>query len=336
MTKIEYVWLDGCTTKKLRSKTKVLTTEETAIPIHLTDIPVWSFDGSSTNQASGSDSDCILKPVRLYENPFKGESGYIVLCEVWTSDESPHETNSRYTLEETCSNVSVSDAEPWFGIEQEYTMFKDGRPLGWPETGEPTEQGDYYCGRNVGENLVREHLNACINAGVKIAGINSEVMLGQWEYQIGTSDPLRVSDDIWMARWILEKICDEENVTVSLDPKPVKGDWNGAGAHTNFSTKAMRDKDSGSVAIQETIYELSLRHDDHMRVYGVGNIRRLTGSHETCSINRFHSGVADRGASVRIPRQVATDGCGYIEDRRPAANADPYEVCNSILSTVLS
>jgi len=330
MTKLEYIWIDGTEpTPQLRSKTKVVDNFNR----NLSDCPLWGFDGSSTNQAPGNKSDCILKPVRLYDNPLDEEpNSFLVMCEVWDSDDTPNSTNNRFELEELL--IKHSEEQPWFGIEQEYTMFKGGVPLSWPEDGsEPEAQGDYYCGRNHGEDIVKQHLDACITAGIKISGINSEVMLGQWEYQIGADNPLRISDDVWVARWLMEKICALYGIVVSLDPKPVEGDWNGAGAHTNFSTKAMRE-DGGDAVIYNAIKKLEKKHQEHIDVYGYGNEKRLTGLHETCPIDKFRWGVSDRGASIRIPHQVDKDRKGYLEDRRPSANCDPYKVCYMIMETV--
>ena len=327
MHKLEYIWIDGTEpTAQVRSKTKVVGSFKGDVK----ECPEWNFDGSSTNQAEGNNSDCVLKPVRVYVNPLELNS-YLVLCEVWDVDGNPHKSNFRFQLDEIQSKHSEEDV--WVGIEQEYTLFKDGRPLGWPMVGEPEPQGDYYCGRNKGEHIARAHMEACIEAGILISGINSEVMLGQWEYQIGADDPLRISDDLWVARWLMEKICLHKHREVSLDPKPEEGDWNGAGAHTNFSTKAMREKD-GDMVIHKAIQKLEQTHWDHIQVYGHGNERRLTGAHETCDINTFRWGVSDRGASVRVPNQVAKDGMGYLEDRRPSSNCDPYLVCHKLIETV--
>jgi len=327
MQKIEYIWVDGTEpSAALRSKTKVMNGSRAII--NLSQVPVWGFDGSSTNQAPGHKSDCVLNPVRLYNNPLNG--GKIAMCEVMNIDGTPHETNKRFNLK---SIMEGNEDEPLFGLEQEYTLFQSGRPLGWPETGEPPPQGDYYCGRNIGEDIATEHLDACIQAGVSMTGINSEVMLGQWEYQVGAVDPLKVSDDVWVARWIMEKVAAKNGISVSLDPKPIPGDWNGAGCHTNFSTKAMRE-DGGGASIGYAISKLSEKHREHISVYGDNNDTRLTGLHETCPISEFRSGVSDRGASVRIPWQVARDDKGYLEDRRPAANCDPYVVCHKIIETV--
>ena len=303
MTKLEYIWIDGTEdAPQLRSKTKVVEHHEWDGSV--ANCPVWGLDGSSTNQAPGDNSDCVLQPVRIYDNPLE-DNCHLVLCEVWNTDDTPHETNVRWKLFELL-NGGIKD-EPWFGFEQEYTLYKDRKPLGWPEDGEPAPQGDYYCGRNKGEWIARKHMDLCIKAGIKIGGINSEVMLGQWEYQIGAGNPVTMSDDLWVSRWLLEKLCDKYELTVSLNPKPIAGDWNGAGCHTNFSTKPMRE-DGGDMVIHESIKNLEYKHNKHIEVYCYGNEHRLTGQHETCPITEFRWGVSDRGASIRVPWQVARDG----------------------------
>ncbi len=336
MSKIraEYIWIDGQKpTAKLRSKTKIL---DSRIQ-RLEDLPDWGFDGSSTEQATGESSDCMLKPVYFIPDPIRGEDDIIVMCEVLNADGSVHESNTRAELAEIAN--MYKDEEAWFGIEQEYTFFKGSRPLGWPKNGFPAPQGGYYCGVGAdevfGRDIVEEHMDACMKAGLSISGINAEVMPAQWEFQIGPLGPLAVSDQIWLARWLLYRIAEEYGVIATLDPKPVKGDWNGAGAHTNFSTKAMRS-DGGIEVINQACEKLRARHQDHITVYGSDNHERLTGLHETCSIHEFRYGVSDRGASIRIPMTTANDGKGYLEDRRPAANMDPYKVCSALMKTVCS
>jgi len=328
----EYLWIDGQKpTAKLRSKTKIINGYVSRIE----DIPLWGFDGSSTEQATGDKSDCMLKPVVYIPDPIRGENNIIVMCEVMKADGSVHPSNTRAHLREVAKIYADHDA--WFGIEQEYTFFDGARPLGWPDHGFPAPQGGYYCGVGAdevfGRKIVEEHMSACLNAGLKFSGINAEVMPGQWEFQIGPVGPLEVSDQIWMARWLLYRIAENHGVSATLYPKPVKGDWNGAGAHTNFSTKSMRDPGGISV-INQACEKLSRRHQEHIAVYGAHNQERLTGIHETCSINEFRYGVSDRGASIRIPMQTANDGCGYLEDRRPAANMDPYQVTAMLMKTV--
>ena len=325
MHKLEYLWLDGCTPTQIRYKTKVVKEFGKS-----NEAPIWGFDGSSTEQADGNNSDCVLKPVRVYPNPLETNSS-IILCEVWNVDDTPHESNTRRLLEETITD----DIDEWVGFEQEYTLFKGGKPYGWPSVGQPPPQGDYYCGRNIGEKVSREHMNACIEAGISICGTNAEVMLGQWEYQIGAGGSIHMSDDLWVARWLLERICEEHELVISLHPKPIQGDWNGAGCHTNFSTKEMRE-DGGYDEILEACEKLSKNPQEHIDAYGQDNDQRLTGLHETCSITEFRYGVSDRGASIRIPWQVKRDKKGYLEDRRPASNCDPYVVSQKLIETICS
>lgn len=330
--KAEYLWLDGCKpTAKLRSKTKILEGDAS----HISGVPLWGFDGSSTEQATGQSSDCLLQPVHAVADPIRSGDHIIVMCEVLNADGAPHVTNSRAHLREMAERYGNQD--PWFGIEQEYTLYRHGKPLGWPAEGYPRPQGDYYCGVGAemvaGRELVEAHMEACLKAGLHLAGINAEVMLGQWEFQIGPLPPLQVADEMWIARWLILRLGEDQGIDVTFAPKPVKGDWNGSGGHTNFSTKAMREN-GGMKVIEAACRSLGANHERHIAVYGAGNEDRLTGKHETCSIREFRFGVSDRGASIRIPIFTAKNGCGYLEDRRPAANVDPYQVCAALLQTV--
>lgn len=342
-TQATYIWIDGAEpTQKLRSKVRIIKCP--LQPITLQDFPLWGFDGSSTYQATGNDSDLILKPVHFVKDPILGEGNYLILCEVLNTDYSPHRSNTRAHLRQIMNNGAV-EQEPWIGFEQEYTLFQGAQPLGWPDRGYPAPQGPFYCGIGAdeafGRLLVEEHTRACLDAGIMLCGTNAEVMPGQWEFQIGyrgiddeSPDPLTVSDHLWLARWLLYRIGEKYNITATLHQKPIKGDWNGAGKHTNFSTKDMRDSKTGKEAIKKAIERLSKRHEAHIAVYGDGLEERLTGKHETAHISQFSSGVGNRGASVRIPRPVASRGYGYIEDRRPGANADPYKVAAILLETI--
>jgi glutamine synthetase len=250
------------------------------------------------------------------------------------ADGTPHKTNMRAACETTANKFSSE--EPWFGIEQEYTFFQGRSPLGWPEGGYPAPQGPFYCGVGAdevfGRDIVEEHMDACIEAGLEISGINAEVMPGQWEFQIGPVGTLKAGDQTWLARYLLYRIAEDYGVSATLHPKPVSGDWNGAGAHTNFSTKSMRGE-GGIKIIEAACEKLKENHDDHIAIYGAHNEERLTGLHETCSVHEFRYGVSDRGASIRIPMQTANEGKGYLEDRRPSANMDPYLVCAALLET---
>ena len=343
-TMAEYIWLDGAMpTRFLRSKARVVNVGKTP---KVEDFPEWSFDGSSTLQAEGDDSDCLLKPAAFVNDPIRGEGNFLVMCEVNNPDGTPHESNSRVQLREVL-DAGAAEHEPWAGFEQEYTLFSKGRrtPLGWPEHGFPAPQGPYYCGVGAEEAFGREvaeaHAEACLEAGIMYYGLNAEVMPGQWEFQIGyrgdsSEDPgvLAIADQTWIARWLLYRIAEEFDIAATLDNKPVKGDWNGAGMHTNFSTKDIRDKAKGKAAIDAAIEALSKKHEQHIPVYGAGLSDRLTGLHETCDINTFKAGTADRGCSIRIPAPVAEKGYGYFEDRRPGANSDPYLVAARLCTTV--
>ncbi|MBK5266776.1 MAG: glutamine synthetase beta-grasp domain-containing protein [Acidimicrobiia bacterium] len=324
----EYIWIDGSIpTSKLRSKTRILQDGES--------LPVWGFDGSSTNQAPGKNSDCVLRPVLSVPDPIRGGNDVLVLCEVLTVDMEPHPTNTRAACVET--ETKYASFEPWFGIEQEYTFFKDGRVHGWPTHGYPAPQGGYYCGVGddeiYGRDVVEAHTKNCMDAGIGISGTNAEVMIGQWEFQIGPLSPVAASDHLWLARWLLYRTAEDFGIAATLDPKPVKGDWNGAGAHTNFSTKQMRESYEPIIAACEA---LGTKSQEHIAAYGADIEHRLTGLHETAPWTEYSYGVSNRGASVRIPWQVAKEGKGYIEDRRPNANCDPYVVTQLITDTICS
>ena len=330
--KLEYIWLDGYTpVPNLRGKTQIKEFE--SFPT-LEQLPLWGFDGSSTLQAEGHSSDCVLKPVALYPDPAR-TNGVLVMCEVMMPDGvTPHASNSRATI--------LDDEDAWFGFEQEYFFYKDGRPLGFPEQGYPAPQGPYYTGvgyKNVGDvarQLVEEHLDLCLAAGINHEGINAEVAKGQWEFQIFGKGSKKAADDVWTARYLLNRLCEKYAVDVEYHCKPIKGDWNGSGMHSNFSTEYMRTK-GGKAYFEALMGAFQKNMDEHIAVYGPDNHLRLTGLHETQSIDKFTYGLADRGASIRIPHSfINSDYKGYLEDRRPNSQGDPYQIASRILKTIAS
>jgi glutamine synthetase len=337
----EYIWIDGqIPTAKMRCKTRILDNHRDLLS-NLELIPEWGFDGSSTYQATTGDSDCDLRPVYAMPDPLLGPPHILVMCEVYLTNGEPHPSNTRRVLRETAEKFKTEKA--LFGIEQEYTLIEPdtGRPLRWPVgRGYPAPQGRYYCGVGsdevYGGEFIREHTEMCLKAGISLYGTNGEVMPSQWEFQIGTLPPLEMADHLWLARWLMYRLGEKRHVVMTLDPKPISGDWNGAGAHTNFSTAAMRKAPEGLEAIKAACEKLGTRAKEHVQphVYGADNHLRLTGQHETCDINTFRYGFGDRGASIRIPAKVKRDKSGYLEDRRPAANMDPYRVLTALLQTV--
>jgi len=332
LSKLEYIWLDGYKpTQSLRSKTKI----EKDFSGKLEDLPDWSFDGSSTEQAPGGSSDCVLKPVFIVKDPQRKDA-YLVMCEVLSSDGTPHPSNGR-------SLIQDDDNDFWFGFEQEYFLWDTdtNKPLGFPAGGYPGPQGPYYCSvgaKNAfGRNIVEEHLDACLDAGLNVEGINAEVAAGQWEFQIFSKGAKEAGDQIWVARYLLERIGEKYGVSVNWHCKPLGDlDWNGSGMHANFSNGVLRTANS-----KETFEKICEAFrpvvKEHIEVYGADNDKRLTGKHETASIHDFSFGVSDRGASIRIPLYaVQHNWSGYLEDRRPNSAADPYKVAARIIKTVKS
>ncbi len=327
-TKLEYIWLDGYDPQGLRSKTRI----ERNFSGSLEDCPMWSFDGSSTLQAPGNSSDCLLKPVAIFPDPDR-KKAFLVMCEVLNADGTPHPSNARATIED-------EDNDFWFGFEQEYFLWNldINKPLGFPENGYPGPQGPYYCsvgaGKSYGRAIVEEHLDLCLDAGLNIEGINGEVATGQWEFQVFAKGAKRAGDECWIARYLLERTAEKYNVGINWHCKPVAGDWNGSGMHANFSNSLLRE--AGSQEIFEQVCE-AFRPvvQEHIEVYGMDNNLRLTGDHETQAIDKFSYGVSDRGASIRIPIATVERGWkGWLEDRRPNSSADPYKVAGRIVKTV--
>ncbi|WP_108683266.1 glutamine synthetase beta-grasp domain-containing protein [Methyloceanibacter sp. wino2] len=330
--KLEYIWLDGyAPVPNLRGKT--LIKEYDSFP-SLEDLPDWGFDGSSTMQADGSNSDCVLKPIRVFADPAR-KNGALVLCEVMNPDGTPHVSNKRATI--------LDDDGTWFGFEQEYFFYKDGRPLGFPEHGYPEPQGKYYTGvgfkqvGSIARQIVEEHLDMCLDCGINHEGINAEVAKGQWEFQIFGKGSKKAADEMWMARYLLERLTEKYGVDIEYHCKPLGDtDWNGSGMHANFSTEYLRTV-GGQDYFEALMKAFEDNLEDHIAVYGPDNHMRLTGKHETAPWNKFSYGVADRGASVRVPHSFVKNGYkGYLEDRRPNSQGDPYQIASQILKTVAS
>ena len=330
--KLEYIWLDGYQpVPNLRGKTQI---KEFAKFPTLKDLPLWGFDGSSTQQAEGRSSDCVLKPVAVYPDSTR-KNGVLVMCEVMMPDgKTPHPSNTRAGIPD--------DPGAWFGFEQEYFLYQDGRPLGFPENGYPAPQGPYYTGvgyKNVGDlarQIVEEHLDICLDCGINHEGINAEVAKGQWEFQIFGKGSKNAADQMWVARYILSRVCEKYGVDVNWHCKPLgmDVDWNGSGMHCNFSTTHMREK-GGKKYFDALMAAFDKYKNEHIAVYGPDNHLRLTGLHETQSIDKFNWGIANRGASVRVPHSFANNGWkGYLEDRRPNSQGDPYAIAGRVLKTI--
>ena len=328
--KLEYVWLDGYTPEpNLRSKTKLVD----KAPKSVADLDNWGFDGSSTQQAEGHSSDCVLTPVALYPDTSR-KNGFLVMCEVMMPDLTPHPSNHRCTVDD--------DPDLWVGLEQEYFLMENGRPMGFPENGYPAPQGPYYTSigyKWVGEiarQIVEEHLDLCLDAGINHEGINAEVAKGQWEFQVFAKGSKKIGDDMWMARYLLIRLCEKYGVDVELHCKPIRGDWNGSGMHCNFSTKYLRET-GGKEYFEKLMAAFDKYKDEHIAAYGPDNHLRLTGLHETQSIDKFNWGIANRGASVRVPHSFVNNNYkGYLEDRRPNSQANPYRIVSRVLKTIRS
>jgi glutamine synthetase len=328
---IEYVWISG--NYELRSKIKVM--YDTRID-NISDIPEWNYDGSSTDQAEGINSEIIIKPMSLFKESI---NHMYVICDTYDYQGNPLETNNRFKANETFDkNIQ---AKPWFGLEQEYFLIdpKTNKPLGFDSN---KNQGQYYCsvgcGNAHGRHIAEEHMKFCMKVGVNISGMNAEVAPGQWEYQIGPCEGIEAGDHLWMARYLLQKVAEKHNIIVNIEPKPLEGDWNGSGCHTNYSTEYMRNGSgtyNGLFYINKAIDNLSLKHEEHMNVYGIGNELRMTGNHETANYKIFSQGIANRGASIRIGNSNYNNKKGYFEDRRPSSNCDPYLVTSIIFKTTV-
>lgn len=346
-----YVWVSGLDTHHdIRSKERTLNLVDE--PTYAADsllrqgvFPPWNFDGSSTAQAKGPDTEIRLEPVRALRlvPPTPQEAWhtprYVVLCECLTPDRNPTADNSRRAAVAVFDSDEVSPTHPWFGLEQEFVLYKDGRPLYWPSEGLPPPQGPYYCSTGPmawGRDIVDEFYDWGLKIGLKISGTNAEVTPSQWEFQVGPCEGIEAGDHLILARWLLLRVLERRGpqYDVSFDAKPILGDWNGSGMHANFSTADMR-KAEGITHIHAAIATMAKNHEEDLKFYGADNRRRLSGRHETSSLTKFSFGVGTRNTSIRIPNAVRDDGYGYLEDRRPSASADPYLVTSKLVASAL-
>ncbi|CAD2220094.1 glutamine synthetase [Angomonas deanei] len=348
-TRVTYIWLGGKDSHHdIRSKDRTMYLTEEELKQHPKELllkdffPVWNFDGSSTGQALGTDTEILLKPVNAYPCCLPRRAGskipwILVLAECYLPTGEPTPDNSRASARQTFD--LKTDERPWFGLEQEFFIVdRNGRPFGWPAHGFPLPQGPYYCGTGApyswGRQYVDLHYETCLEMGLSVSGTNEEVTPAQWEFQVGPCEGIEMGDQIVVARWVLLRILEDNNLDVDYRAKPIKGDWNGSGLHTNFSTESTR-AENGLDAIHQYIERLSKTVKKDIVFYGAENDVRLTGKHETSSISQFSFGVGTRTTSIRIPNSVASERRGYMEDRRPAGDADPYLITSRLFASCL-
>jgi glutamine synthetase len=370
---VEYVWIGGPNKYNkmpwtIRSKTRCLDGKKYT----LDNLPDWNYDGSSTSQATTEKSEVILRPKALFKDPFyplklnkysrnnyeeydtnynNGHTKYefyMVLCDIYTLDEEsreyiPHKDNTRHLASNIFTNDTVTNFEPWFGLEQEFFLINHNTnlPIGYFGEGKTTPQGQYYCsvgyGNAIYRSIVDDIFHKALFAGIKVSGINAEVAPGQWEIQVGPCVGLEAGDHLWMLRYIMMKVSENYSCYISFHPKPLtEGEWNGSGCHINYSTNKMRGE-NGLDEINRIIHKMSSdeNHKKHLKVYGEWNDLRLTGEHETSSLEDFSHGVGNRGASVRIPTQTLKDEFGYFEDRIPSSVVDPYLATAILFETTI-
>lgn len=319
----------------MRQKTRILP----RYPQSVAEIPKWNYDGSSTAQAEGNRSEVMLHPKTMYKDPFRKQSSIIVLCDTYMPDGTPALGNFRHIAEKVFNEASITGEDTWFGIEQEYILYQVESvhfryPIGFGRNGFNVPQGMYYCGVGsgyvYGRDVAESHMRCCLFAGLEMAGMNAEVFPGQWEYQVGVCKGIQIADELWVSRWILQRVCEENGLLAEFRPKPEEGDWNGSGCHTNYSTNSTRDPSKGWDTFMDYCASLAKHHSGAMELYGTGNEKRMTGAHETARFDEFSYGIGARGCSVRIGNDAKENGCGYMEDRRPSSNIDPYLSCAAL------
>ena len=331
---LEYIWTDA--NGEVRSKTKCVN------EFDKNNLPIWNYDGSSTGQAPGNNSEILLNPRRIYNNPFHdNKNSFLILCDIYHSNFKPHITNNRYIANNIFIKNKSDIHKPLFGIEHEFFVFdlNTGKPLGFPVGNYlPNSQGPYYCGVGAGKAYGRDFLDnllqLCFKAGVNVTGSNLEVCPGQMEIQICSND-IKAGDDSLIFKYIAGRLGEKYKYVIDFRSKPIKGDWNGSGCHVNFSINEMME-DNSYTKILNIIEKLKILHKEHIKIYGNDNHERLTGKHETSSIDTFSYGVSNRGCSIRIPTETFKNKKGYLEDRRPSASADMYLVTSKIFNTIVN
>ena len=334
---VDYIWLGGNNEIRTKSRTIEIDSHNPTV----SDIPKWNYDGSSTGQApSEGDTEITLVPVYIKMSPYVPDKPFrsviIAVCATYYSDDKPLPNNYYQFANEVFSQKT--EEEPWFGLEQEYFIMDNytRMPIGMNDHFN-TPQGQFYCAvgglNSYGRDIMSQHYGDCLRYGLKISGVNQEVAVGQWEFQIGPAVGIEAAHQMMIARFLLELVAERNGCHISYDPKPYP-DWNGSGCHINFSTKTMREQ-GGLATILSTMPKLEANHLKHIAVYGYDNEKRLTGKHETSSMNKFTWGVGTRNTSVRIGNDTYKNGCGYFEDRRPAANIDPYVTTALIFKTAV-
>lgn len=349
----EYIWIDAVGNCRAKSRTvSINCSEEDARSGRLMGQILspdlyedWSYDGSSTAQGTGNDSDVILKPVYVCPDPFRKVPNVLVLCATYLPSGKPTPSNHRDAAKLIFE--AHTGEKPWYGIEQEFFIMEPKtqktktsiRPYGCDVClNDENPQGQYYCSVGAenafGRKVAEQAFHFALEASLICSGMNAEVAPGQWEIQIGPVEGIEAADQLILLRYIMQRVGEVHGVQINLHPKPIKGNWNGSGCHTNFSTQKMRE-DGGYPVIIGAIEKLRSKHAEHMAVYGDHNDERMTGAHETASFDTFSYGVAHRGCSVRIPRAVEIAQKGYLEDRRPSSNMDPYLVTSKILESVM-
>ena len=327
----EYLWLDINT--HIRSKIRIIYDFDLNQLYDHTSYPNWNSDGSSTGQSHGQQTEILLMPVKCLKHPLYLSNTniiyIIVLCECYDPETKLHHiSNTRYLANQLFQSDKSKNAELWFGLEQEFFFFEKStkKPIDWQNR---YQQGEYYCGNNRSTSIERqimdEFIQSSLYCGLHISGYNQEVAHAQWEYQIGPLSGIEVADQMIIAKFILFRICEKYGLYTSFHPKPIGGYWNGSGCHINISTKNTRE-DNDLIEINRIITNIGKDHHNWIGQYdGVNNHLRLCGKYETSDSTNFTFGVGTRHTSIRIPNQVAIEGKGYFEDRRPGASIDYYK-----------